>query len=353
APLKAAHPDAKVIPGSYIVKFRDGVSAQDSNAHISTISGGAAIAASNTRGIKAVWSAALKGYHGNFDAGTLSRIRADPNVEYVEQNLIVHAPHAVKPSDDVSALGSQTNAPWNLARLSSKTPLTPPGPWTYYFEDAAGEGVNVYIVDTGIRVTHTEFGGRAVWGANFAGDGQDTDGNGHGTHVAGVVGGVTYGVAKKVKLVAVKVLDASGSGSLSGVISGINWVAEQHSTGKGGAKGDVISLGLGGGLSSALNSAVAAALSSGISVTTAAGNEAQNACNVSPGSTPGVINTVATDALDKVSSFANYGPCVTIAAPGMNIKSAWHTSNTATNTLSGGSLAAPHSAGIAAYFISL
>ncbi|KAI8865863.1 subtilisin-like protein [Ramicandelaber brevisporus] len=354
APLKAAHPDAKVIPGSYIVKFRDGISAQDSNAHISTISGGAAIAASNSRGIKAVWSAALKGYHGTFDAGTLSRIRADPNVEYVEQNIIVHAPHAVKPSDDVSALGSQTNAPWNLARLSSKTSLAgTSGPWTYYYQDADGKGANVYVLDTGIRVTHVEFGGRAVWGANFAGDGQNTDGNGHGTHVAGVVGGKTYGVAKNAKLVAVKVLDASGSGSTANIISGLNWVVTEHKAGRGGAKGDVINMSIGGSLSSALNNAVASALSAGISVATAAGNSAANACNFSPGSTPGVINTVASDINDTVQSSSNFGTCVTIAGPGVNIKSAWITNDSATQVLSGGSMATAHSAGIAAYFISL
>ncbi|KAI8865865.1 subtilisin-like protein, partial [Ramicandelaber brevisporus] len=303
--------------------------------------GGAAIAASNSRGIKAVWSAALKGYHGNFDAGTLSRIRADPNVEYVEKDQVVRA------------LNSQTNAPWNLARLSTHPILPQPGPWTYYYDGTGGLGVNVYIMDTGIRVTHTEFGGRAVWGVNLAGDGQNTDGNGHGTHVAGVVGGTTYGVAKQVKLVAVKVLNSQGSGSLSTIISGINWVINQHNTGAGGAKGDVINMSLGASFSSAVNNAVTAALNAGITVATAAGNSNADACGFSPGSTPGVLNTVGTDINDKFMSGSNFGPCVTVLAPGVNIKSAWITNDSATQVLSGGSMATAHSAGIAAYFISL
>jgi len=202
--------------------------------------------------------------------------------------------------------------------------------------------------------THTEFGGRAVFGANFAGDGKNQDCNGHGTHVAGTVGGTTYGVAKKVTIIGVKVLGCTGSGTNAGVISGIQWAA----TNKKG-KPSVANMSLGGGYSKATNDAVAAAVKAGIAFAVAAGNENQDACNVSPASEPTAITVGSTDVSDKGkdsqsdirSSFSNWGKCVKIFAPGSLITSAWYTSNTAINTISGTSMASPHVAGAAAVYL--
>ncbi|KAI8870814.1 subtilisin-like protein, partial [Ramicandelaber brevisporus] len=196
-------------------------------------------------------------------------------------------------------------------------------------------------------------GGRATWGANFAGDGQDSDGNGHGTHVSGTSAGATYGVAKKANLVAVKVLNAKGSGSNSGVISGINWVAEQHQSGNGGANGSVINMSLGGGYSEAVNSAAEAAVAAGVHLAVAAGNESTDACNKSPASANGVLSVAASDVNDNFASFSNYGSCTTIIGPGVNVLSAWNTGDSATKAISGTSMATPHAAGTLAYYLGL
>ncbi|KAI8866375.1 subtilisin-like protein, partial [Ramicandelaber brevisporus] len=238
-----------------------------------------------------------------------------------------------------------------LGRVSSRNAVSNPS--TYFYDGNAGAGVKIFIVDTGIRVTHKEFAGRAVWGANFVGDGQNSDGNGHGTHCAGTSAGTTYGVAKKANLVAVKVLDSSGSGTWSGVISGINWVASEHKAGRGGAKGSVINMSLGGGVSSTVNAAATAAVNAGVHVAVAAGNSAADACTFSPASATGVLTVSASDVNDKFATFSNWGSCVEVIAPGVNVLSAWSTSDTATNTISGTSMASPHSAGILAYYASL
>jgi len=236
-----------------------------------------------------------------------------------------------------------------INRISEKV-LQLTGDYRY---DNDGAGVQAFIVDTGIRTTHTEFSGRAVWGANYVGDGQNTDCNGHGTHVAGTVGGSLYGVAKKVTLIAVKVLGCTGSGTTAGVISGIQYTSNNKN-----GKPSVANMSLGGGYSKALNDAVAAAVKAGISFAVAAGNENQNACNTSPASEPSAITVGSTDVDDNGSaekdirsSFSNFGTCVKILAPGSLIKSAWHTSNTATNTISGTSMAAPHVCGAAALYL--
>jgi len=223
-----------------------------------------------------------------------------------------------------------------------------------YKYDSEGAGVQAFIVDTGVLTTHTEFAGRAVWGANYAGDGKNTDCNGHGTHVAGTVGGTLYGVAKKVSIIAVKVLGCTGSGTNSGVISGIQYTATNR---KG--KPSVANMSLGGGFSQALNDAVKAAVNAGVVFAVAAGNENQDACNTSPASEASAITVGSTDVEDKGtstqidirSSFSNFGKCVKVLAPGSLIKSAWYTSNTATNTISGTSMASPHVAGVAALIL--
>ena len=204
--------------------------------------------------------------------------------------------------------------------------------------------MNAYIIDTGILRTHTQFGGRALAGFDAFG-GNGTDCNGHGTHVAGTVGGSTYGVAKGVRLFAVRVLSCSGSGSNSGVIAGVNWVTANHSDPA------VANMSLGGGASTALDTAVRNSIAAGVTYAIAAGNSNQNAANSSPARVSQAITVGATTSTDARSSFSNFGSVVDIFAPGSSIRSAWITSTSATASLSGTSMAAPHVAGVAARFL--
>jgi subtilisin family serine protease len=204
--------------------------------------------------------------------------------------------------------------------------------------------VRAYIIDTGIRTTHNEFGGRATFGANYA-NGQDEDCNGHGTHVAGTVGGSRYGVAKGVTLIAVKVLNCAGSGTTTGVINGINYVAGVQ------IYPAVANMSLGGGASQSLDDAVNKAVFLGVTFAVAAGNSGANACNYSPARAANAITVGATTSTDARASYSNYGGCVDIFAPGSSITSAWKNSNTATKTISGTSMASPHVAGVAVLYL--
>jgi len=234
---------------------------------------------------------------------------------------------------------------WGIDRLDQKNlPLDQ----AYHFRVLAG-GVNVYVVDTGVNAEHIEFGGRAVFDANFAGDGKDTDCNGHGTHCASTVAGTTVGVAKEAKIFGVKVLGCSGSGSTAGVISGIEHVVVRHIASSN--KKTVISMSLGGGKNIAMNAAVEAAWLAGVTVVVAAGNENSDACNGSPASAPSVITVAASDSKDTSASFTNWGKCVNIYAPGVNIYAAWIGGTTMYKTISGTSMATPHVAGVAALLL--
>jgi hypothetical protein len=236
----------------------------------------------------------------------------------------------------------QTGADWGLDRMDQHS-LPLDGSYTY---QADGSGVTAYIIDTGINLTHVEFGGRAVAGTDaVTSGGSAADCNGHGTHVAGTVGGVTYGVAKKVRLVAVRVLDCNGSGTTSGVIAGIDWVTANRTLPA------VANLSLGGDFSQALNDAVERSVAAGVVYAVAAGNSAADACSASPASAPSALTVGATDAADAFASFSNYGSCVKINAPGVSIVSAWIGSNTATSGASGTSMASPHVAGAAAVYL--
>ncbi|MCX7895981.1 MAG: S8 family serine peptidase [Thermoanaerobaculum sp.] len=274
-----------------------------------------------------VYSHALKGFAVTLDAKQAERVADDPRVAWVEEDGVV------------TAIATQNNATWGLDRIDQRNlPLS--GTYTY---NTTASNVNVYIIDTGIRSTHNEFGGRVQSGYTAINDGRGTeDCNGHGTHVAGTAGGTTYGVAKSVRLYPVRVLDCNGSGTTSGVIAGVDWVRANH------VKPAVANMSLGGGASSSLDTAVTNAINAGVVFVVAAGNDNADACNYSPARVSAAITVGSTTSSDARSSFSNYGTCLDIFAPGSNITSAWHTSNTATNTISGTSMASPHVAGAAA-----
>jgi subtilisin family serine protease len=263
---------------------------------------------------------ALKGFAASLPAPALEGIRRNPNVAYVEADGIM------------SIVATQSPATWGLDRIDQRNrPLS--NSYTY---NATGSGVRSYIIDTGIRPTHNEFGGRASGGFTAISDGRGTtDCNGHGTHVAGTVGGSTYGVAKSVLLVPVRVLNCQGSGTTSGVIA-LDWVTANH------VKPAVANMSLGGGASTSLDNAVANSISAGVTYAVAAGNSNANACNYSPARVGAAITVGATTSSDARASYSNFGSCLDLFAPGSSITSAWSTSNTATNTISGTSMASQH-----------
>jgi subtilisin family serine protease len=252
----------------------------------------------------------------------------------------------VEADQPMHATTTQTGATWGIDRVDQRNlPLS-----TTYTYTADGTGVNAYIIDTGIRFSHAQFGGRATSGFDAVDGGSADDCNGHGTHVSGTVGGSTYGVAKNVHLVAVRVLDCSGSGTTAGVISGVDWVTANH------VSPAVANMSLGGGASTTLDNAVASSIASGVTYAVAAGNGnflgiAANACNSSPARVATALTVGATDQTDKKASFSNYGTCLDLFAPGVNITSSWYGSDTATNTISGTSMATPHVVGVAALYL--
>ncbi|KAH7049177.1 peptidase S8/S53 domain-containing protein [Macrophomina phaseolina] len=282
----------------------------------------------------------FKAAAGSLTETLLTSIRNLGSVAYVEQDAIVRT----------AALTTQPNAPWGLGRISHRAKDSP----DYVYDTSGGEGTCAYIIDTGIYTAHPDFGGRATFLENFSGDGQDTDGNGHGTHVAGTVGSATYGVAKKTSLLAVKVLDASGSGSNTGVLAGIAFAArdakEREARGEC-VKGSVGNLSLGGIISTAQMQAVRAAVDAGLFLAVAAGNSGLPTILFSPANEQSACTVGATDKDDKLASFSNFGLLVDVLAPGVDIKSTWNDGKT--NIISGTSMATPHVAGLGAYLLGL
>jgi subtilisin family serine protease len=277
------------------------------------------------------YSHALTGFAATLPSRALEGVRRNPHVAYVEQDAWI------------TLEDTQTNPPWGLDRIDQRNlPLN--NSYTY---TNTGAGVRAYVIDTGIRFDHTQFGGRAIHGYDSIDGGTADDCNGHGTHVAGTVGGSTYGVAKAVTLVGVRVLNCSGSGTNSQVIAGIDWVTGNHLAGQPA----VANMSLGGSANSSIDTAVRNSIADGVTYALAAGNENTNACNRSPARTAEGITVGATTNTDARASYSNYGTCLDIFAPGSGITSAWHTSNTATNTISGTSMATPHVAGVAATYL--
>lgn len=335
--LHADSPTA--IPGRYIVVLKSG-SRSLREAHVQRVQ-----SELKATKITQFQIGDFSAYAATLSSSDLAAVQAMDEVAHVEPDQVVRAV-------DADACTTQSPTPsWGLDRIAEQKPFLD---GEYPYPSSAGASVTSYIIDTGIYVSHPDFGGRAKWGINYA-DNQNTDCNGHGTHVAGTVGGTSFGVAKKTTLIAVKVLDCDGSGTNTGVISGIQWVANQHKTKNDTA---VANMSLGGGKSTAINNAVAAAINAGVTMVVAAGNENTDACTTSPASEPLAITVGATNMgvsntgadLDVRASFSNYGHCVSVFAPGQAITSAWIPPYTQ-NTISGTSMASPHVAGIAALIL--
>lgn len=330
-----------VIPNSYIVVLRAGSSIQSFHANLQdtcrTLGG-----LPNDAQIHKTYTV-IHGFHAMLTPGVLQRVKDHPDVAYVEQDKVFSI---IPPPGSLNLMVRQPDAPWGLIRISQReSDLTQ----LYNFPEAAGEGVTAYVIDTGVYTDHEDFQGRASWGHNFVTESEDTDENGHGTHVAGTISGAKYGVAKKVKIVAVKVMDANGRGLTSGIIAGVDWVVQNAIPGK-----SVANMSLGGGQSNALNDAVTRLYDNNIPVFVAAGNDSNTSADEqSPASSPGAYTVVSMNRDDHPSSFNSYGTCVDIFAPGEDIISAWIGSPTATNTISGTSMATPHVTGIAAIYLSL
>ncbi|MCX4674561.1 S8 family peptidase [Streptomyces sp. NBC_01433] len=313
------------ISGSYIVTFDE--SAADAGS-----ARGKALAKKYGAEIKKTYRSALNGYAVELSAAEARKFAADPAVASVVQNRTF------------TVSGTQPSPPsWGLDRIDQKTlPLNQ----SYTYPDKAGEGVTAYIIDTGVRISHSDFGGRAANGYDaIDNDNTAQDGHGHGTHVAGTVAGTAHGVAKKAKIVGVRVLNNSGSGTTAQVVAGIDWVTANA------VKPAVANMSLGGGADSVLDTAVRNSIASGITYAVAAGNESTDASTKSPARVGEAITVGSTTNTDARSSFSNYGSIVDIFAPGSSITSSWNTNDSATNTISGTSMASPHVAGAAALYL--
>lgn len=367
APLIGTESTRESIPHKYMVVLKPGLSAEEILFHKEWVSAEHAQSLGQIDNTHSFWTALsdhhasskqgglvlsfaisdLVGYAGFFLDSTVELLRRNPLVQFVEQDSVVHA----------SEFDVQKGAPWGLARVSHRQPLSLNSFNQYLYDTEGGKGVTAYVVDTGVHVSHDEFNGRATWGATIPEGDIDDDNNGHGTHCAGTIGSSLYGVAKNADIVAVKVLRSNGSGTMSDVVKGVEFAAKSHQEvvkkGKKGFKGSTANMSLGGGKSPALDLAVNAAVKAGLHFAVAAGNENQDACNTSPASAENAITVGASTISDARAYFSNYGKCVDIFAPGLNVLSTYIGSNSATATLSGTSMASPHICGLLTYYLSL
>lgn len=373
APLVATESASlNVIPHRYIIVFKENVKPEEIDFHKQWVSAehmtaahalysddptNAFFAAASDEGVDVasvggildVFSIEnlMSGYFGYFLDDTIELIRRNPHVKFVEKDSRVFA----------SEFDTQNGAPWGLSRISHRQPLSLGSFNKYLYDNEAGEGVTSYVIDTGVNVKHVEFEGRALWGSTVPSGDEDLDGNGHGTHCAGTIASKNYGVAKKANVVAVKVLRSNGSGTMSDVVKGVEYAANAHvkaaKENKKGFKGSTANMSLGGGKSPALDLAVNAAVQAGIHFAVAAGNDNADACNYSPAAAEKAVTVGASTLSDARAYFSNYGKCVDIFGPGLNILSTYIGSDTATATLSGTSMASPHVAGLLTYYLSL
>jgi subtilisin family serine protease len=283
-----------------------------------------------------LYTTALSGFAVTLPTTAADQLAALPGVAAVEED------------QPIQLANTQSAVTWGLDRVDQRhLPLS-----STYSYTADGSGVTAYVIDTGIEFAHSDFGGRAVSGYDSIDGGSADDCNGHGTHVSGTIGGSAYGMAKGVRLVAVRVLDCAGAGTIAGVIAGIDWVTADHAAGAPA----VANMSLASTVSTALDQAVQRSITDGITYAVAAGNGnvlgmPQDACTVSPARVAGALTVGATDQRDAPAAFSNYGSCVDLFAPGVGITSDWYTSPTATNTISGTSMATPHVAGVAALYL--
>jgi subtilisin family serine protease len=317
---------------AYIVVYKDQTTDKEIEDEVGEID--------KSEGVKAdhVYKNAIKGFAARLNPSAYNKLKNNPKVAFIEKDQVMSANVTVTPPS------------WGIDRIDQVSlPLSKSFTYT-----SNGRGIDAYIIDTGIRISHTDFGGRAVGGYSSVGALTNwIDANGHGTHVAGTVGGTIYGVAKNVNLIAVRVLDANGSGSTSGVIDGINWVISRHKTKIGTA---VANMSLGGGASDALDLAVSNAVAANIVMCVAAGNSAIDAANTSPARVAAAITVGATGSgtnYDAFATYSNYGSIVDILAPGSSITSDWYLSNKSTKILSGTSMATPHVTGVVAQYLSI
>ncbi|KAK3688973.1 oryzin precursor [Podospora appendiculata] len=333
-----------VIPNKYIVTLKPGVSTSDINTHLDWVSvvHSRSTARRDTTGVDKVFNInEFNAYAGTFDAATIDVIRNSDQVAAVEPDQVWRL------FEDVDAITTQKGAPWGLGSISHKKPNYT----DYLYDAAAGKGTYAYIVDTGLKIEHVEFEGRAKLGYNAYPDSDFVDNYGHGTHTAGTIGSKSYGVAKKATLISVKVFD-TGSSSTSIVLDGYSW-AVKNITASNRADVSVISMSLGGGYSEAFNTAVENAFKSGVVSVVAAGNDGADAKDTSPASAPDAITVGAIDVANTKPDWSNFGALVDVFAPGVNVLSTWIDSNTSTAYLDGTSMATPHVAGLVLYLKSL
>ncbi|ROV95397.1 hypothetical protein VMCG_08514 [Cytospora schulzeri] len=377
APLLSSS-NADAIPNRYIIKFKKHVTDSHASDHHTWLNsvhttnqelrelelrkrGEYPLVDDVFEGLKHTYKigGAFMGYAGHFDDATIEQIRTHPDIEAIEQDTVVHTmKYDVQESCDGE---TEKMAPWGLARVSHRKPLSFGTFNKYLYSDDGGEGVDAYVIDTGTNTEHLDFEGRAHWGKTIPSGDADADGNGHGTHCSGTIAGKKYGVAKKANVYAVKVLRSNGSGTMADVIAGVDFAATAHleqvqaaKDGKRkGFKGSVANMSLGGSKVKMLDEAVNAAVDAGMHFAVAAGNDNADACNYSPAAAGKAVTVGASAIDDSRAYFSNYGKCTDIFAPGLSIQSTWIGSKTAVNTISGTSMASPHICGLLAYYLSL